>query len=211
MNMTIYFLTKKIIISDSAQPTQNQLIIDTKSFKKNDLFNEFKKFINQNDVQTLVFLSNNTEKVFAEFKKSFKVIYAAGGLITQNNKFLFIFRLKKWDLPKGKLDMGESPEEAAIRECEEECGITKLTITSELDSTFHIYEHKGGYAIKKTYWYNMSTLHDKALVPQTEESIEQVEWFDEKQIKELVLSNTYPAILDVIKHIDLTKVTSAIN
>ena len=204
--MTIYFLTKKIIISNSIQPAQNQLIIEANGLKKGVLFNEFEKFINQNDFQTLAFSSSNIEKTFAEFKKAFKVIHAAGGLITQKNKYLFIFRLKKWDLPKGKLDMGESPEEAAIRECEEECGITKLTITSELDSTYHIYEHKGGYAIKKTYWYNMDTLHDKALVPQAEESIEQVEWFTEKQIKESVLSNTYPAILDVIKHIDLATI-----
>ena len=97
--------------------------------------------------------------------------------------------------------MGESPDEAAIRECEEECGITHLTIINELEPTYHIYEHKGSYALKKTYWYTMSTRHTGTLVPQLEENIEKVEWFTKSQIHEIVLSNSYPAILDVIKHI----------
>ncbi|MBI3519597.1 MAG: NUDIX domain-containing protein [Bacteroidetes bacterium] len=122
-------------------------------------------------------------------------------MIEKNDTWLFIFRLKRWDLPKGKLDPGEGPEEAAIRECEEECGITKLTITSHLEPTYHIYEHKGGYALKKTFWYTMSTQHEGTLVPQLEEHIERVEWFNKPQINEIVLSNTYPAILQVIKNI----------
>jgi len=64
------------------------------------------------------------------------------------NIYLFL-DLKRWDLPKGKLDMGEGPEAAAIRECEEECGITQLTITKTLEPTYHIYPHKGSYALKK--------------------------------------------------------------
>lgn len=104
-------------------------------------------------------------------------------------------------MPKGKLDAGEGPEEAAIRECEEECGITQLTITKTLEPTYHIYEHKGGYALKKTFWYAMTTEHDGILVPQLEEHIEQVEWFSKAQIQDLVLANSYPAILSVIKHL----------
>lgn len=95
--------------------------------------------------------------------------------------------------------MQKSTEEAAIRECEEECGITQLTITKTLEPTYHIYPHKGAYALKKTYWYSMTTKHEGTLVPQLEESIERVEWFNKSQIKEQVISNTYPAILQVIK------------
>jgi len=97
--------------------------------------------------------------------------------------------------------MGESPEEAAIRECEEECGITQLTITSTLEPTYHIYPHKGKYALKKTYWYTMSTKHTAHLIPQLEEKIEKVEYFTKAEIQDIILPNTYPAILNVIEHI----------
>ncbi len=201
MNTTIFFHNKTILIQEKSQNNDYQLIINAKGLKKDELFSEFKKFINQNHYQTLVFETTNPEKKIDDFKKAFKVIYAAGGLIKQHDKYLFIFRLKKWDLPKGKLDMGESPEEAAIRECEEECGITNLTLGAELEPTFHIYEHKGGYALKKTYWYNMTTTHTGPLVPQIEESIEEVKWFAITDIETNVKGNTYPAILNVLKSI----------
>ena len=201
MNITIYYLSKKIIIHQINQSTENQSFKNLDDLKKEELLDEFKKFANQPNETLLTFETKNLETGFDKFRKAFKYIYAAGGLIEKDNKFLFIFRLKRWDLPKGKLDMGEGPEEAAIRECEEECGITQLTIINELEPTYHIYEYKGSYALKKTYWYTMKTKHEGALVPQLEENIEKVEWFTKSQIHEKVLSNSYPAILDVIKHI----------
>jgi 8-oxo-dGTP pyrophosphatase MutT (NUDIX family) len=201
MNISIYYLSKKIVIQQKNQSTENQSFKNLDALKKEELLDEFKKFANQKTEVLLTFETKNLETGFEKFRKAFKYIYAAGGLIEKDNKFLFIFRLKRWDLPKGKLDMGESPDEAAIRECEEECGITQLTITNELDPTYHIYEYKGSYALKKTYWYTMSTKHEGTLVPQLEENIEKVEWFTKTQIQELVLYNTYPAILDVIKDI----------
>ncbi|MGZ3883079.1 MAG: NUDIX hydrolase [Bacteroidia bacterium] len=132
-------------------------------------------------------------------KTQFTFIEAAGGLIRNKNRHLFIFRLGKWDLPKGKLDANEAPREAALRECEEECGISGLTIISELPSTYHIYPYKGAHALKVTYWYAMQTDFSKKLIPQTEENIEKAEWLDAESIKKLVVKNTYPAILDVIK------------
>jgi 8-oxo-dGTP pyrophosphatase MutT (NUDIX family) len=201
MNITIYYLSKKIIIQQKNQSTENQSFKNLDALKKDELLDEFKKFAHDTNSTLLTFETKNLENCFEKLKKAFKIIYAAGGLIEKDNKYLFIFRLKRWDLPKGKLEMGEGPKEAAIRECEEECGITQLTITKTLEPTYHIYEHKGGYALKKTYWYSMTTKHEDALVPQLEEHIEKVEWFTKSQIQELVLSNSYPAILSVIKHI----------
>ena len=201
MNINIYYLTKKIILQQVNQPTQNQAFIHIDSFKKQDFLAEFELFIDKPDAQELIVETSNLEKGLEKIRKCFKYIYAAGGLIEKNEAYLFIYRLKRWDLPKGKLEMGESPEEAGIRECEEECGITQLTITKTLEPTYHIYKHKGGYALKKTYWYAMQTKHEGQLVPQIEESIERVEWFTKDQIQEQVISNTYPAILDVIKNI----------
>lgn len=199
MNISIYYLSKKIILTTQKQVADNQLFKNLDELKKKEVFDEFEKFINQNQHQTLFLACSHIEMALDKLKKVFKLIYAAGGLIQKDDAYLFIFRLKKWDLPKGKIDMGESPEEAAIRECEEECGITKLTITKTLEPTYHIYEHKGGYALKKTFWYAMSTEHSGNLVPQLEENIEQVVWYNKTQITNTVIANTYPAILDVIK------------
>lgn len=202
MNIVIYYLTKKIILQTEKQVTDNQQFNDLDVLKKDELKEEFKKFINQTTKNEWVLFTTNLEEGFEKFKKLFKVIYAAGGLIKKEDAYLFIFRLKKWDLPKGKIDMGESPEEAAIRECEEECAITQLSITKELPSTFHIYEYKGDYALKQTFWYAMNTKHTGNLTPQTEENIELVEWFTKEQITSKVIENTYPAILDVLSEID---------
>lgn len=202
MNITIYYLSKKIILQQKNQNTENQSFKNLDVLNKTEILDEFQKFADESSTTLLTFVTENIENGLEKFRKAFKYIYAAGGLIEKDNKWLFIFRLKRWDLPKGKLDMGESPEEAAIRECEEECGISQLTITKTLAPTYHIYPHKGAYALKKTYWYCMTTKHEDKLVPQLEESIEKVEYFTKTQIKELVLPNSYPAILSVIKYLE---------
>ncbi|MES2515448.1 MAG: NUDIX domain-containing protein [Bacteroidota bacterium] len=201
MNITIYYLSKKIVLQQKNQSSENQSFIDLDLLKKTEILDEFEKFAHETSQTLLTFETESLEKGFEKLRKAFKYIYAAGGLIEKNDTWLFIFRLKRWDLPKGKLDMGESPEDAAVRECEEECGITRLTITKTLAPTYHIYAHKGSYALKKTYWYAMATEHTGILVPQLEENIEKVEWFNKEQIQEIVFPNSYPAILDVIKHL----------
>lgn len=202
MNIIIYYLTKKIIIQTKNQNTEHQLINDLDLLKKEELKTKFKEFINHPEQAILTFETTEIKNGLEKFSELFKVIYAAGGLIKQEDKYLFIYRLKKWDLPKGKIDKGESPEQAAIRECEEECAITGLSITKELEPTYHIYEYKGDYALKKTFWYAMNSTHKGHLIPQTEENIERVEWFDKNDIEEVVIINSYPAILDVLKNID---------
>jgi len=198
MNINIYFLSKKIVLREVLQYSENQEVINFDTADPLSIQQQFEKFINDSDAVILLYETLSAQKAIEEYAKLFKYIFAAGGLIEKDNKFLFIYRLKKWDLPKGKIDRGESPQEAAIRECEEECGITQLKIEKELNPSYHIYSYKGTYVLKKTYWYKMSTQHVGGLVPQLEEDIERVEWFDLETIKTTVLSNTYPAILDII-------------
>ncbi|MDP3432455.1 MAG: NUDIX domain-containing protein, partial [Bacteroidota bacterium] len=68
--------------------------------------------------------NNKMELLWECFKRQFVEIPAAGGLVKSSGQsLLFIKRLGVWDLPKGKIDMDETPEIAAIREVEEECGV----------------------------------------------------------------------------------------
>lgn len=204
MNITIFYLSKKIFIQEKNQNTENQLFKNLDTLKKREIVDEFEKFIEETNIDNLILLTENIDKGLDKFKKAFKFINAAGGLIMKENKFLFIYRYKRWDLPKGKLEMGESPEEAAVRECEEECGINALKIKHALPSTYHIYAHKNGYALKKTYWYKMSTTFEGSFKPQLEENIEKVEWFDKEQIQQHVLLNSYPAIQHIVETIILS-------
>ena len=146
---------------------------------------------------------NNTLKIIEEnwkdFCSKFIMIEAAGGLVfNKDGDILMIFRNGKWDLPKGKLEIGESVEECAIREVEEESSIVGLYITEKIIETYHTYSLKGEEILKRTYWYKMRTNFDGELSPQIEEGITKVSWIDKDQISEKI-KNSYGNISDVLK------------
>ena len=200
MNITIYYNAKKITIFTKDQHSHNQPFKDLDQLSPEAIFREFERFINQHDEPEWMLGAETAELGLERFRKAFKYIHAAGGLIRRDDRYLFIYRMGTWDLPKGKLEKNEDPRDAAIRECEEECGISELSISRELNPTYHMYEHKKhGYALKKTFWYLMTSSYTGELVPQTEELIEKAEWLTTEQIKATVFENTYFAILDVIR------------
>jgi ADP-ribose pyrophosphatase YjhB (NUDIX family) len=127
-----------------------------------------------------------------------KVIMAAGGLIeNEKGELLLIFRKKHWDLPKGKLDEGESMEACAVREVEEETGLKNVQIGELIDVTVHRYEENGELIKKKTSWYKMKGSSMDKLVPQTEEQIEEIKWVKPSEL-EPYMQNTYANIIQVI-------------
>ena len=115
----------------------------------------------------LVVLSKESiEKIYPEFVSQYLWIEAAGGLVLNtDNQLLMIFRNQKWDLPKGKIELGESPEKAAIREVEEETGINDIIIINEVPSSYHIFKQNNKSYFKKTYWYEMKTTYEGACKP----------------------------------------------
>lgn len=199
MNKKIYFNNKFILITEgSYQPSEYQLIVQCDSGNDAIVTETLKKFIQQNDQNNLILLTKNVLATFELIKKEFSHIVAAGGLIKNKGKYLFIYRLNKWDLPKGKMDKGETIPQTAVRECEEECGVKGLRILNELAPSYHIYAYKGSYALKTTHWFLMETDDDTPLVPQANENIVKAEWLSPEDIRNLVLPNTYPGILDMI-------------
>lgn len=149
-----------------------------------------------------LYLVGDREKIWKQFTRLFKIIIAAGGLVeNKRGEYLFIFRNKKWDLPKGKMDKGESSRETAVREVQEECGIGKLKITGKIPCTYHIYILNGKMALKKTYWFNMTTPAGKKLIPQKEEGIEKVVWVKPVKFKKWK-KEIYPSIWDLVKDIE---------
>ncbi len=126
-------------------------------------------------------------------------IQAGGGLVeNERREILFIFRRGKWDLPKGKLDRGETLEQCAIREVEEETGVRQLKLIRFLLITEHEYVERGHKILKETHWWLMKADGIQTLIPQTEEDITEIRWIGSENLN-LVLQNTYPAIADVLK------------
>ncbi|MGE5448695.1 MAG: NUDIX hydrolase [Bacteroidales bacterium] len=155
--------------------------------------------------QDFVILNDNPQKLWKSFRKQLTELPAAGGLvINEHRELLFIKRLGVWDLPKGKIEKKESPENAAIREVEEECGIKGLQIIRQLDSTFHIYRNSfvkspNNLVLKETKWFLMSAENNQSLTPQTEENIEEVRWFALHELDQ-VMENTYSSIREFLQN-----------
>jgi 8-oxo-dGTP pyrophosphatase MutT (NUDIX family) len=148
-------------------------------------------------------LCDDAKAFFKKVKKSVTLVEAAGGLVkSKKDGYLFIFRNGKWDLPKGKLEKGEKPEEGAVREVEEECGISIDKCGKKIVNTYHVYTLKGAVVLKKTYWFKMKYDGKAKLKPQIEEGITEVRWMGKKDIN-LVAGNTFPSIMDVLLERDL--------
>lgn len=140
----------------------------------------------------------NAEKLLKRFLKKFPNVIAGGGKVYNvKGKVLFIYRNDKWDLPKGKIETGESIEQGALREVEEETGVTGLTITKPLETTYHIFKRNGRYKIKITYWFEMHTAYEGLLIPETSEGITKVKWLGKKK-QAKALKNSYANISELI-------------
>lgn len=155
--------------------------------------------IQQTKVNSVVFYHADLNMLKEKIFKKFTVIKAAGGFIkNEKGELLLIYRRKKWDLPKGKLDKNETAEAAAIREVQEETGINNLKSISYLTTTWHTYIEGSHNILKETQWFRMNASGKQEIIPQTEEDIEKIVWVKKDELPHY-LKNSYPSIEDVFK------------
>lgn len=199
----VFFNDRKIIIdSHGNAPIVNETAISENLNSVEDIKNWFLDFA-ANQTDSAILLHPSPELFWKEmFLPVFTQIPAAGGVVIRNEKLLFIFRNEKWDLPKGKIDEGETAKEAAIREVAEECGIKDHQIVKELPSTFHIYQSPykktlGQWILKETFWFEMEYPGSENGTPETSENITEIRWFAKNELNE-VLANTYGNLKSVI-------------
>lgn len=187
----------------------NEIITSDKHFiiqpYKNKDWNNLLNIILGDDNQSdVVIYHEDVNELKTIFFASFKLIDAAGGVvINPGQEVLMIFRRGNWDLPKGKLDPGETLEQCALREVEEETGIRDVAILRPVtydglsqEATFHVYSEKGSWILKASYWYLMETAYDGVPVPQTSEDIEIVKWVNPASLPGL--SPMYASIREVL-------------
>ena len=128
-------------------------------------------------------------------------IIAGGGLVLNDaGELLMIYRRGKWDLPKGKLDEGETIEECAVREVEEETGVMGIERGELISVSYHEYfdPYLKEDVIKETHWYGMKVSGKQVLVPQTEEDITGIKWVKGDEL-ENCLRDSYPNVVEVVR------------
>jgi 8-oxo-dGTP pyrophosphatase MutT (NUDIX family) len=192
---TIYLHNTAIHLVQEKPSGQSIPLEELKLKPLNDFFNEIEKGVYGN----IVNIWGEQSNVILEYIiKNMPVVIAAGGLVQNPEKdLLFIKRKGFWDFPKGKPEFNESKEETAIREVEEECGITGLTIISTLPETHHIYaEREHAYILKKCIWYHMTCLKWENLSVQLEENITEARWV-KLPVPEKILKGAFPSIRDM--------------
>ncbi|SMC31789.1 NUDIX hydrolase [Cellulophaga tyrosinoxydans] len=148
----------------------------------------------KNKVSIAYIYHPNNEEILNKFTKKIPLVVAAGGVVTnREGKVLFIYRNNKWDLPKGKIDKGETLEECALREVAEETGVQGLKIENILKTTYHVFKRNGTYKLKEVHWFAMKTSYKGELVGQLDEGIEKVRWKGPVKIAK-ALENSYANI-----------------
>ncbi len=197
------FLNDRLIrmeAPDEITNNQTTVSLDAPATKKEmqGWFNRFK----ESDLPEVVLLHSDPFRCFEVFQSIFCNIRAAGGVVRRGGCLLFIFRRGKWDLPKGKIDPGEKPREAALREVAEECGITGHAIVRPLPATFHVYpalrpEKRDEWIFKETCWFEMKYHGRSEGKPQTAEDITEVKWIPQTGL-DPVFSNTFENLKQII-------------
>ena len=158
-------------------------------------------------VTELNVFGENIDEIWAKFQSLFRIIEAAGGIVNNpDGDVLFIKRLGKWDLPKGKMEKGESREESAVREIEEETGLRDVELVRFINTTYHIYvERNGDKVLKCTHWFEMNFDGEDTSKPQIEEGITEVAWKNTAQIENEVFPSTFKNIKLIVKEFWNTK------
>jgi 8-oxo-dGTP pyrophosphatase MutT (NUDIX family) len=202
MYLKIYFGNKPVFLCNERDKEIDEILhhpeaVFIDEFDKhavNSLLHEIKK----PDFHSGVILHANLDELKKAFWKDFTIIKAAGRLVkNEKGEYLFIFRRGSWDLPKGKLDKGETLEQCAIREMQEETGLVDITLKEALCTTYHTYDEFGKHILKESYWYHMEADSNGTLIPQTEEDITEIVWMNAGSIKK-ILPLAYPSIREVI-------------
>ncbi len=204
--ITIYFDYKPVYLCNELNPEIDEVrhhpdavFIDELSTSAiNSLLHEIKKPA----FHAGIILHKDFINLKKSFFKHFKFIQTGGGLVkNKSGEILLIFRRGKWDLPKGKIDEGETLEECAIREVREETGIQKLKIISKINITYHTYIEFGKHILKESHWYLMNAIEQEELIPQVEEDITEIHWVKKEDLKKYI-TNTFPTIVSVLQNVE---------
>ncbi len=195
MKIPIYASEKVIFLTDEpiVKGASNSFALKEVSFK------EILSLLKKPDVKALFLHHHNADKLLSKFRKKVKTIIAGGGRVSNlNGDVLFIYRNKKWDLPKGRIERNETIVEGALREVKEETGVKKLKIIGSIGPTYHLFKRNGETKLKITHWFEMSTTYTGELCPEKSEGISKAVWLSEDKIQK-ASTKSYANIANLLR------------
>jgi len=202
MYIKIYFDNKPLFLCDEIDETIQPFVHHDDAIFIDELDQHTVKAMihemQEPNVHAGVFFHPDLNNLKEAFIKKFTLIKAGGGLVlNEKSEVLMIFRRGKWDLPKGKLDKGETLEECAIREVQEETGLKDIGLVSPFTITYHTYHEGTKFILKESHWYIMKVKGNQILLPQTEEDIQEIKWVKPDDLDKY-RKNSFPSVADVL-------------
>jgi len=193
----VHFENRFILISPEPDRLQKYGLFH-KFRDTNELYKIISDFQSDTKIHSINIYGPDIKHIWKIFRIYFTEVGAAGGLVRHaSGRYLFIEKKGKLDLPKGHIEQGEEPEECAMREVREECGITGHTIVKALQPSYHTYSWEGISYLKRTFWFLMA--YDGIVVtePQIKEGITRVEWLLPEEISK-IKSTAWFSLMDMI-------------
>jgi len=194
----VHFENRFILISSEPDRLQKYGLF-YKFSATDELYKIISGFQADTSIQSVNVYGSNIRHIWKIFRIYFTEVKAAGGLVKHavSGKYLFIEKKGKLDLPKGHIEPGEAPEACALREVNEECGITGHRIVGTLEPSYHTYTWEGISYLKKINWFLMEYNGTMKLEPQTEEGITKVEWLSPDELSR-IKGNAWLSLMDLI-------------
>lgn len=124
------------------------------------------------------------------------MIELAGNLVVEDGKILLLYRKDHdhWEVPGGKVEDDESATEAAVREAEEEIGVSV-----ELRKPFYSGEFQHDDEMFLWHGYVAEIVEGRPEIQ--EEGFEKLEWFDPRELDDLELAPNIEMILPALRKI----------
>ncbi|MGQ9620445.1 MAG: NUDIX hydrolase [Bacteroidales bacterium] len=193
----IHFENRFILLSPEPDRLQKYGLFH-KFNTTSELYKIISRFQEDQSIPSINIYDPNIKYIWKLFRIYFTEVQAAGGLVKHSfGRYLFIKKRGKWDLPKGHIDKNEDPEECALREVKEECGITGCKIIKSLESTYHTYTLEGISYLKKTNWFLMEYTGEMIRKPEAKELITEVEWLLPEEIPK-IRPDVWLSLIDLI-------------
>ena len=196
----IYFEKRCIIIcAPGEQALSDPNAIEFHDCGRKGLHSLVEMFRTTGSLPRIYIPSPDPEAEYRRLCAEFKEVDAAGGLVSnRRGDFLLISRNGLWDLPKGHREPGEDIALTALREVQEETGVTDLELRDLICVTDHCYFRAGLWHLKHTWWYDMLHTDPVDLTPQREEDITRALWVAKSSLPPF-LTNTFPSIQEVFR------------
>jgi 8-oxo-dGTP pyrophosphatase MutT (NUDIX family) len=193
----VHFENRFILISPEPDRIQKYGLFH-KFNDTRELYKIISDFQTDKSIPAINIYSTDIKHLWKIFRIYFTEVGAAGGLVKHTSgRYLFIEKKGKLDLPKGHIEKGEETEACALREVNEECGITGHIIVKPIPPSYHTYSWEGISYLKKTNWFLMDYDGEMITEPQVSEGITKVEWLYPDELNS-IKSEAWLSLMDLI-------------